>query len=129
MNPLLAKYQDAIQSSDLLRRMGQVRKYLGNIVDSTGPDSSLGELCEIYPPDRTTPVISETVGFREDSVLLMPYGDLRGIRPGSQIVATGRFAQIHVSHALLGRVVETSCSVWPASNRAALRRVPISAAC
>lgn len=106
MSPLLAKYQQAVRVADYVPRVGSVRQYLGSVVEASGPDTALGELCEIYPPNTLAPVIAETVGFRQDSVLLMPYADLRGIRPGSEIVATGRYAQVPVGHSLLGRVVD-----------------------
>ncbi|MDB5986153.1 MAG: FliI/YscN family ATPase [Nevskia sp.] len=106
MTPLLAKYQRAVRAAEYVPRIGNVRQYLGAVVEAAGPDTALGELCEIYPPNKLAPVIAETVGFRHDSVLLMPYADLRGIRPGSEIVATGRHAQVPVGRALLGRVID-----------------------
>jgi flagellum-specific ATP synthase len=46
------------------------------------------------------------MGFRGGNVLLMPHGDLQGIRPGSEVVATGRSLHIGVSSKLLGRIID-----------------------
>jgi flagellum-specific ATP synthase len=49
---------------------------------------------------------AEVVGFRNEKVLLMPLGEMRGIGPGSIVVATGDQMRIPVSEDLLGRVVD-----------------------
>ncbi len=44
--------------------------------------------------------------MKDGKVLLMPYGDLRGIAAGSEVIATGRPAGIPIGDALLGRVID-----------------------
>jgi flagellum-specific ATP synthase len=39
----------------------------------------------------------------------MPYGELRGIRLGSEVISTGRPIQVPVGDALLGRVLDAFC--------------------
>jgi flagellar biosynthesis/type III secretory pathway ATPase len=46
------------------------------------------------------------VGFSEQRVLLMPFGDLQGIEIGSEVIATGRSADVAVGDELLGRVID-----------------------
>lgn len=106
MTPNATKYLSALKTADLTPRLGKVRQYLGAVVTASGPDVTLGELCEIYPPHRLDPVKAEVVGFRDGDVLFMPYGDLKGIKPGSEIIATGRTAEIQVGNQLLGRIVD-----------------------
>lgn len=101
------KYLSAVRTAELVPRLGKVRKFIGTVVESSGPDASLGELCNIYVPGRSTPIAAEVVGFRDDVVFLMPFADLHGIRPGSEIVATGRVARVPVGQALLGRIVDS----------------------
>ncbi len=106
MTPNALKYLSALKTAELTPRLGKVRQYLGAVVSASGPDVTLGELCDIYPPHGLNPVKAEVVGFRDGDVLFMPYGDLRGIKPGSEILATGRTAEIQVGDALLGRIVD-----------------------
>ena len=49
---------------------------------------------------------AEVVGFRDNRILLMPLGDLRGVGPGSLISATGEPAVVKVGSGLLGRVLD-----------------------
>src|SRR6185437_16718146 len=46
------------------------------------------------------------VGFRTGRTLLMPLGGMDGIRPGAEVVATGRPLQAPVGEQLLGRVLD-----------------------
>jgi type III secretion system ATPase, FliI/YscN (EC 3.6.3.15) len=46
----------------------------------------LGSVCQLLPDETGRQLINaEVVGFRDDVMLLMPYGEMRGIRPGSLI--------------------------------------------
>ena len=46
------------------------------------------------------------VGFKANRVLLMPLGEMAGIRPGSEVVATGNTQHVVVGERLLGRVLD-----------------------
>lgn len=99
-------YLHAIESLDLIRRVGSVTQFYGMVVESNGPDVFLGEQCEIYSRSQLDPVPAEVVGIKNGKVLLMPYGELKGIRLGSEVIATGRPVQVSVGRSLLGRVVD-----------------------
>jgi len=75
-------------------------------VESRGPDAQLGELCTIFPGGGGPPTTAEVVGFSGSQLLLMPYEDPAGIRIGSEVVATGRSAQVLAGEHLLGRVID-----------------------
>jgi flagellum-specific ATP synthase len=45
------------------------------------------------------------VGFRDNTVLLMPLGDMEGIGPGSSVIATGSTLKVPVGEGMLGRVL------------------------
>jgi flagellum-specific ATP synthase len=100
--PLLA----AIASCDIVPRVGRVTQVQGMAVEANGPDVFVGELCTIYPPSPLPPIVAEVVGFRAGKVVMMPYGDMRGVYAGSEITATGQFATVPVGPAYLGRVVD-----------------------
>jgi flagellum-specific ATP synthase len=106
MSAVLDKYLAAVRGARLVRRSGRVVQYFGLVVESAGPDAFLGEVCEIRPRSAGAPVGAEVVGLKDGKVLLMPYGELRGISAGSEVVATGHAARVPVGDALLGRVID-----------------------
>ena len=59
--------------------MGRVAKVVGLVVESTGPDCSVGEQMLIHSTDQTgkpRTIHAEVVGFAGQRVLLMPDGNL-----------------------------------------------------
>lgn len=102
----MKRYISAIRNTDLVRRTGRVSQFFGLVVESIGPDVFLGEVCEIYSRSQGAPIMAEVVGLKDGKVLLMPYGELRGIGLGSEVIATGRPVQIAIGEELLGRVID-----------------------
>ena len=102
----MKSYLHAVESSELIRRIGSVTQFYGMVVESNGPDVFLGEQCEIYSRSQMDPVPAEVVGIKNGKVLLMPYGELKGIRLGSEVIATGQPVQVSVGQSLLGRVID-----------------------
>lgn len=100
------KYLHAINHCDLVTRSGKVLQFYGLVLEASGPDVFLGELCEIYSSIQLKPVTAEVVGFKEGKVLLIPYGELKGVRVGSEIIATGKSASVSVGERLKGRVID-----------------------
>lgn len=100
------RYLSAIRNSEFVRRVGRITQFFGLVAESTGPDVFVGEVCEIYSRFQGASILAEVVGIKDGKVLLMPYGDLRGIGLGSEVIATGRPLQIPLGRELLGRVVD-----------------------
>jgi flagellum-specific ATP synthase len=98
-------YLDAVRTTALTRRRGRVSGIAGQSIESIGPDVTIGEVCEVSLDSGAT-LTAEAVGMKPGRVILMPYGELRGIGVGNEIVATGRQAGVGVGHALLGRVID-----------------------
>jgi flagellum-specific ATP synthase len=103
---LLRRASTALQSADLARRHGLVSNLIGLIIEATGLQAEVGELCLVGADRDRLPVSAEVVGFREGRTLLMPLGELQGIGPGTKVLATGRPFQISVGPDLLGRVID-----------------------
>ncbi len=99
-------YLAAVRSAEFVKRTGSVSQFFGLMVESTGPDVFVGELCEIHSRTHGRPIIAEVIGLRDGKVLLMPYEDLHGISHGNEVIATGKAAYVPVGDALLGRVVD-----------------------
>jgi flagellum-specific ATP synthase len=97
---------ERIRAGDWVRRIGRIVRFVGLTVESSGPDARVGEICGIHARGGRGVTLAEVVGFSEQRVLLMPYGDLQGIEIGSEVIATGRSADVAVGEALLGRVID-----------------------
>lgn len=97
---------DRIHASDWVKRTGRISRFVGLTIEANGPDARVGELCEIYSRAHANGCAAEVVGFSDGRVQLMPYEELHGIEVGSEIIATGRFADVSVGEHLLGRVID-----------------------
>lgn len=102
----LEKYRKAVRAGSTFRIMGRVSQVIGLVVESVGPLARIGELCYISPAGRAPAIEAEVVGFREGKVLLMALGDLSGIKPGSEVVASGKKLAVKVGPKLRGRVID-----------------------
>lgn len=102
----LKKYHDRLNEISLYQYKGKVSKVIGLTIESRGPAVRLGETCHIYPIKSKDPVLAEVVGFKEDTVLLMPLGEMEGIGPGSMVIATGNTLEVDVGEQLLGRILD-----------------------
>jgi flagellar biosynthesis/type III secretory pathway ATPase len=68
---------------------GRVVQLIGLVVESEGPLAALGEVCRIQSARHDGDTLAEVVGFRNHHLLLMPLGEMHGIHPGSEVIATG----------------------------------------
>ncbi len=98
-------YLDAVRITPLARRLGRVSGIAGQSIESIGPEVTIGEVCQVRLDSGLT-LMAEVVGMKPGRVILMPYGELRGIGVGNEIVATGRVAGVAVGAGLLGRVID-----------------------
>jgi len=120
----------AVSRADLHRRHGRVSDLIGLIVEATGLEAEVGELCDIGSRLARRPgaeargeagdartgrdpasgarqtIPAEVVGFRSGRTLLMPLGEMHGIGPGDTVTATGHRVSVAAGDALLGRVID-----------------------
>ncbi len=80
-------------------------KVAGIVAEGHGPGLSVGSLCSIKNSDGLD-VQAEVVGFKDKRVILMPYGEVRGIRPGSRIVDMSKRPIVQVGEKYIGRVID-----------------------
>lgn len=102
----LAGAAAALRRADLHTRRGRVCEVIGLVVEATGLDAEVGEVCLIETGRDQDDVPAEVVGFRGSRTLLMPLGEMHGIGPGKPVSATGEPFRIPVGDALLGRVID-----------------------
>lgn len=105
MRPDFQNYHEILHNLDTVEHSGKVMKVVGLTVESNGPAVNMGNICRIYPSVGDTYVEAEVVGFRDQRVLLMPFGDMMGIGFGSRVVSTGKSLRVAVSDELIGRVL------------------------
>lgn len=104
MKPTRPAWIDALGSLSPGYREGRVAACNGLVIEAHGPDARLGEICELHT--REGILRTQVIGFRDERVLLMPYGETLGISIGDRIRATGSDLRIPVGDAMLGRVVD-----------------------
>lgn len=78
----------------------------GLLVESDGPQATVGEVCRIELEGGEHNVWAEVVGVRGHTVQLMAYGDMSGVEAGAPVIASGRRLSVQVSDKLLGRVID-----------------------
>jgi flagellum-specific ATP synthase len=103
---LLERASRAIREADLARRHGFVSNLIGLIIEATGLQAEVGEVCLVGTDRNRAAVSAEVVGFRDGRTLLMPLGELHGIGPGTRVLATGAPFRVAVGEGLLGRIVD-----------------------
>ena len=98
-------YMDTLNSLQPIQLAGKVVKVAGIIAEGHGPGLSVGSLCSIKD-SQGLDVQAEVMGFKDKRVIIMPFGEMRGIRPGSRIVDISKKPTVPVGKAYLGRVID-----------------------
>lgn len=88
------------------KSLGKVVKIVGLTIESIGPKANLNDLCYIVSKDKSNTIMAEVVGFKEDRLLLMPYGSVEGIGVGSTVESTLAPLKVKVGDGLLGRILD-----------------------
>lgn len=95
-----------LREAQPMKTFGKVNKVVGLVAEAGGLSVALGAVCHILTDDGSEPIAAEVVGFREGNLLFMPYGDMRGVRPGSLIRNTSLPPVFPVGEGLLGRAFD-----------------------
>lgn len=129
MSPEPRIIKDYLKDLDPVTAYGKVVKIVGLVAEGAGIKAPLGSLCHILPEglsgvtgtkdegrdedasfnplsesDGLVPV--EVVGFRDGNLLFMPFGDLRGVQPGSLVKNSSLPPLFPVGPDLLGRAFD-----------------------
>lgn len=94
-----------LENIEPIEKHGRVVRVTGMLVESVGPDVSIGDICELKSSRKSAVTMAEVVGFREETVLLMPLTDMGDIHPGCLTVQTPGRSQIPCGNGLLGRII------------------------
>lgn len=106
MTDIFSKYIEAITETEPIKHRGAVTRVQGLLIESVGPQASVGELCRIFVKNTEDYITAEVIGFNDKYVQLMSYTDSRGIEVGCEVIASGTQLSVPVGDVLLGRVLD-----------------------
>jgi flagellum-specific ATP synthase len=102
--------EDLIQEIEGLnsyKRYGKVKKVIGLMIESKGPESAIGDVCNIIINKKKNKIVqAEVVGFRDELVIMMPFTDIQDIGPGCMVEATNNPLEICIGEELRGMVLD-----------------------
>jgi flagellum-specific ATP synthase len=89
------------------RNFGKVTKVVGLVAEGRGIKAPVGAVCHLVPNEPGgESLAAEIVGFKDGACLFMPYGDMRGVRPGSLIQNSSNPPHFPVGFGFLGRALD-----------------------
>lgn len=92
------------------KKFGRVTRVVGLMIESQGPDSSIGDVCKIHVETSKNGhqiILAEVVGFKDEIVVLMPFTSLREISIGCLVEGTGAPLEVKVGPELIGKVLDS----------------------
>ncbi|MCU7931195.1 MAG: flagellar protein export ATPase FliI [Candidatus Thiodiazotropha sp. (ex Codakia rugifera)] len=101
----LRQYQDRLGDDRGLVVEGRLTRMVGLTLESIGCRAAIGGQCDVVSSNGTH-IEAEVVGFGEESLYLMPTGDIHGLEQGARVIPTGRVCEAVVGDHLLGRVID-----------------------
>lgn len=107
MKQSIDKYIHAIRHSKPYKRYGKILRVVGLMIESEGPEANIGEVCYIHIPSSKKPILAEVVGFNNEKVILMPYGEVNQVGPGCLVESTGKPLMIKIGRGLIGKVIDS----------------------
>jgi flagellum-specific ATP synthase len=136
-------FRDILRHCDGTRIAGNVLS-VQNLIRAGFP-AAVGELCEIHLPSTHAhadagPLLGEVVASSREESRIMTFMHAEGLRPGLQVVASGRHLRVPVGKSVLGRTLNglghpvddgpqlTGCRYRSVSSHTpgAMRRRPIA---
>lgn len=101
----IEKYRNLLDKT-YEKNLGKVAKVVGLTIESIGPAANLNDLCIITSQDKAQTIMAEVVGFRDDRILLMPYGNVEGVGVGSTVESTNAPLRVPVGEQMLGKTLD-----------------------
>ncbi|MDF1494240.1 flagellar protein export ATPase FliI [Caproiciproducens sp. CPB-2] len=99
---------DVLEKLNPLCYIGKVKNIVGMMIETTGLRANVGDICVIRNSNDEKTVMAEVIGFKNSNILLMAYGDIKGIGPGSLVRSTGSKLRVPVGDFLVGRTIDAA---------------------
>ncbi|OON94085.1 MAG: flagellar protein export ATPase FliI [Candidatus Epulonipiscioides saccharophilum] len=123
----LNKFYSVLDKTHVIYK-GKVSKVVGTAIESIGPISNIGDICEIVPRAGRENILAEVVGFRGKNILLMPLGTSEGIGPGCSVISNGEKITVNVDETLLGKILDWRANPLDGTLNVSMNPVPIERA-
>jgi len=105
----LGPYLDRLTRTPIYLEAGKVSQSLGLVYHAHLPGAGIGaqvRILEGQDPHSEAGVDAEIIGFKDQQVVLMPFGDASGVNNDSLVVLRKRASVVAVGESLLGRVLD-----------------------
>jgi FliI/YscN family ATPase len=96
----------AVRRTTPIRAVGRVTNLVGMVIEAGGLEAPVGAVCKVETGRHTLPVLCEVVGFRQDALLIMPFGSARGVSRGHRVTLLSTSLTVPSGPRLLGRVID-----------------------
>jgi flagellum-specific ATP synthase len=101
-----AGIQQRLEAISPVMVTGRVVKAVGLTLEGTGLGASVGQRCHIVSNRGQSLIEGEVIGFREQRVVVMPFGAVRGIAAGNLIRYDPTSPRLLAGTHMLGRVLD-----------------------
>ena len=105
----LSRHRQHVAQASALRFQGRVVQVVGLSIEVEGLRLPMAEISHLYPERATagaSRITAEVVGFHDSRLVLMPFAETHGVRPGTAVFPSGRGFAVPVGEELLGRVID-----------------------
>ena len=98
--------QNGVRGVRTFDKVGVVRRVTGLVIESEGPETSIGQVCSITSDRSTEKIEAQVIGFRENVVLLMALNSIHLIHPGCKVISRRNSNEVPFGPTLLGRIID-----------------------
>jgi len=99
-----SKIKKILETNNFIVNCGKIKEVVGLTIISNGPrDIKIGDICLIENGNNY--IEAEVVGFRDKNVVLMPLGNMDGIKLESIVRSTSKGLKVGVGKNMLGRIL------------------------
>lgn len=102
----LSFIEEGIKGVRTFDKVGTVQKVTGLLIESEGPEASVGQVCTIISDRNGEMIDAQVVGFRQNVVLLMALNSVHLIHPGCKVVSKKNSNSVPFGPLLLGRIID-----------------------
>ena len=104
LNEVISNTITKIQSPDTTK-IGYITRIVGSTIEARGLNCPIGTLCKIETLNSNE-IECEIIGFKDETVYLIPFSKIDGIKPGALVKANNINSLVGLGDCLLGRVVD-----------------------
>jgi flagellum-specific ATP synthase len=101
----LTPFMHTLEIVPPFRVEGTVTRLIGIGMEASLPDPVQGQVVEVDRGNHE-PLMCEVIGFDRSKVILLPYGELEGVRPGAPVRAVSGGLRVNAGDFLVGRIVD-----------------------